>query len=425
MSTLIGKLAIRFVAAGALLAALSVSVRAETPGQAGGATPSGDAQAGAAAAPTAGVAKATGNELPVIYPANVDVTGASVRLRSGPTEQYAIVKVLAKGDVLVATGLDKGWVAVRMPSDAPCWVSSSYVTDLGNGNGKIRGTRVNLRISPNTNHYPVGQVTDKDVRLVLDADGKPRRKDDWVQIVPPAEAKAYVHADLVTKSAVALPAETATVVGAAAGVGEAAKPANAGPTPEDIARERQARLIDEAKAFRELDKLFLEEIGKPADKRDFEEMKLLYSQYSESAEDSNIRTKAVERVKLIEQTEAKIQNMIADAQKRAGDAKAAAEKAEADRLAKIEEIRKSTEAKPEVAVDWLATGYVADHGRDARVPASHALCDADGNVLYYLRWDAGDLATLWQLKVRISGTAQNHAGWDKPVVVVSKCETAK
>jgi len=457
MSTVLSKLAFRAVASGLLMAAFAPTIQAQSgadgritldpdaPKVAAPASPAQDKPAvtpAPAAAPVAtpatpapeapagNVAKPTAPSLPVVYPASVEVTGKSVRLRSGPTEQYAVVKVLTAGDVLVGTGIEKDWVSVRMPSDAPCWVSASFVTDLGNGNGMVKGSRVNLRISPNTNHYPVGQVTDKAVRLVLDADGKPRRNGDWIQIVPPSEAKAWVHSNFVKASEAPLPAEPVTVAAKAA---EApADGANAGApapvleiTPEDAARERARRLVDEAKAFRELDKLFLEEIAKPQDQRNFAEMKLLYGQYSESAEDKDVRARAVERVTMIEQTEAKIASMVAEAQKRAEEAKAAAEKSEQERIARLEALRKAANENATASVTWLSTGYIADHGKDAKVPASHALCDGDGNVLYYVRWDTGDLNGLWQKRVRIAGTATEHTGWDKPVVVITSVEEVK
>lgn len=443
MTTVLPKLVFRAAAVGVLMAAFAPGVRAQGTGD-GRITLDPDTKPATAQKPEAKpaeapaadggtVAKPEGAVLPVVYPASVEVTGQSVRLRSGASMKYQVVKVLSTGDVLVATAIEDEWISVRMPADAPCWVSSSFVTDLGNGNGVVKGRRVNLRISPNTNHYPVGQVSDKSVRLVLDAEGKPRRNGDWVQIVPPSEAKAYIHRDYVKKSDVPVPAEApAAAASSDAGTTPAAaadgKPAGGElgtsnvVTPEEAARERARRLLDEARAFRELDKLFLEEISKPQDQRDFSEMKLLYTQYSESADDKDIRARAVERVALIGQTEVKIASMVAEAEKRVQEAKAAAEKAEQDRLARIEELRKAAEAKPAAETNWLATGYIADHGRDAKLPASHALCDANGNVLYYIRWDTGDLNALWQKQVRVAGTSSEHAGWDKPVIVVTSVE---
>jgi len=292
----------------------------------------------------------------------------------------------------------------------------------------VRGNRVNLRISPNTNHFPVGQVSNKAVRLVLDESGKPRKIGDWIQIVPPTEALAWIHSEFVAVSDQQLSEPSVAVAAFAGNDNNPAVPADGGSevvevTPEQAAAERAQRLAEEARAFRELDKLFLEELAKPQEQRDFAEMKLLYNQYAEAAEDTAIRSRATERAKLIEETERKISSMIEDAERRAVEAREAAERAEAERLARIAAERSRTSGeRPAEATAWLSTGFVADHGKDARIPASHALCDADGKVIYYIRWDTGDLDGLWQKKVRIAGTTREVAGWDKPVVVITRIE---
>ncbi len=428
---------LRTIAAGLVLAAFATNVQAqEAPpgpitlfpaGEAAKPAPAVEEVPAKATDAKPAAAAPTSANLPSSFPATVRVTGTSVRLRSDSNLQSHVVKVLTVGDLLRATGSKDGWICVQLPVDAPCWISASFVADLGNGNGMVRGNRVNLRISPNTTHYPVGQVSNKAVRLVLDESGKPRRIGDWIQIIPPTEATAWIHGEFIELAPDQPKPESPTVAVPAAG---ATNPAPAGEdapvvevTPEQAAAERALRLAEEARAFRELDKLFLEELAKPAEKRDFAEMKLLYNQYAEAAEDAAIRSRATERARLIEETERKITGMIEDTERRAKEAREAAEKAEAERIARIEaERQRMSGSRPAEAVSWLSTGFVADHGKDARIPASHALCDADGKVIYYIRWDTGDLDTLWQKSVRIAGTAREVAGWDKPVVVITRIE---
>jgi SH3-like domain-containing protein len=363
---------------------------------------------------------------PAPFPFYAEVSGDSVRLRSGPSEKHQTMKVMAKGEKLTVTGERDGWLSVHLPADVGVWVADSFIADLGNNNGMVKGKAVNLRMSPNTNYLPVGQVSDKSVKLVTGKDGKAVKENGFTKIAAPDEAMGWVFAGLL-KEVAGTPADASAEAHA-----DKAQPSPAASGPEvsgataksDPNSTAAQKLADEARAFRELDRLFLEEMAKPSAERKLGELKGLYRQYSDSAESPEIRKIAKSRVDGIEAAEKKITETAAEAEKRIREARERAAKDEAERLKRIEAEKKSALDKPVEAPNYIATGFIADHGRETRMPASHALTDENGKVLYYLRWDTGDLASLFAKKVSVSGTSQEFDGWDKPVIIVKRCDEA-
>ena len=325
----------------------------------------------------AGWGRAVGAEgdAAVQFPWDGEVKGASVRLRSGSSTRFATVKVLSEHEKLIVVAEDKGWLKVRMPKDVACWIGTIFVKDNGDGTGTVAGKSVNVRISPNTDHYPVGQISAATVALVRDESGKTVTEGEFTRIVAPDQAYAWLGAEFVvraTEAAVEAPAPTGTTeVPAQVPVAEVT-PATGDTSPVVHASGPAAE--GDVQAFTELDKLFIEQLGKPSAERNFTEIKKLYQQFADFSASEEVKSKSIARVALIEETERKI--------------------AEA-----LEAANKPVVAPPEEPAptpSFLTEGFVADHGREAQVPASHALVDSNGQVLYYIRWDRGDLDRLWQ-----------------------------
>ncbi|MCL4732160.1 MAG: hypothetical protein KJ044_17235, partial [Planctomycetes bacterium] len=52
----------------------------------------------------------------------------------------------------------------------------------------------------------------------------------------------------------------------------------------------------------------------------------------------------------------------------------------------------------------------------------HRLFDADGKVIYDLRWDKGDLGKLMGSHVGIVGTVRQYEGWPYKVLVIERID---
>gem|GEM_PF-7060832 len=377
-----------------------------------------------------------------------EVNATSLRLRGGPSINHATITVLDKGDKLTLAGsaAKDGWVEVQLPSDAPCYIFATFVSDLGNGTGKVTGDNVNLRLASNTSNYAIGQSNEGDlVSFVLGSDGKPLKENGFYKITPPRAATGWVSEEYLTDStSSAAPAYEAPKQGGVTLGNPQAKKVDENTPAQPASGDDEERadvpdapltgsnLIGEAKAFRDLDVTFLEEMSKPTAERNFTQIKRLYQQYAEVAEDAMIRAKAKERVESINRVEALIAKMLSDAQKESESeaeainrksAEAEAE-AEAKAQAAAEAARKAAEkaSSEKAAVEYIAMGTVVSHGRRATYPASHAITDKNGAVIYYVRWLSGRLENFVDRKVGLTGKIEEVDGWDRPIIVVSQCD---
>ncbi len=137
-------------------------------------------------------------------PYTAKVNSDSVRLRSGPSLAHPPVVVTEEGDQLIVTGEENGWAIVRLPGDAPCWIAAKF-TSLGE-DGKsytVTGDNVNLRVSPDTSYFPVGQASKgQTLTAVVDEEtDEPATDGDYVKVVPPSNAHGAIAAKFVDKVA--------------------------------------------------------------------------------------------------------------------------------------------------------------------------------------------------------------------------------
>ena len=108
-----------------------------------------------------------GTEASKSYPYTGAVSGDSVRLRTGPSTGHAIAGVVTKADELIVLEEKDGWLKIRMPASEQCWISKQFVT-LEGDQAKVTAKNVNLRIRPNTNNVPVGQVSTSTLTAVTE-----------------------------------------------------------------------------------------------------------------------------------------------------------------------------------------------------------------------------------------------------------------
>jgi len=362
-----------------------------------------------------------------------EATGNSVRVRSGPSLSHPPVHVLSKGDNVVVVGEQEGWVIVRLPAEAPCWIATEFV-DLKGASATVTGERVNLRVSPDTRYFPVGQATKgESLKVVLCDEGKPVTEGEFVRVVSPRQATGAVASEFVNRIADYTP-EPETAETGAAGT-EAAEPAEAetaGETVEEPAEAKPlvrkpvvqrdptpAELEDERKTFTELEKLLSDELKKPAAEIKLVNIRKMFEQFEEIALSNEVRAKAGDYIKRIDATVELIEAELARVEREAAKRMAELERirTEAERAGQTEK-----EAEPKGPVEYIAIGTVGSHGRTARTPASHRLFDEDGKVVYDLRWDRGDLSRYMGSRVGIVGEVREYEGWPHKVIVVTRIE---
>lgn len=360
------------------------------------------------------------------------VTGESVRLRSGASLAHPPICVMNDGDELTVVGVKDGWATVQLPASAPCWISSDFVKPGADGKDwVVSGDKVNLRVSPDTKFFPVGQAEkDQLLTAVINGEtGKPMSENGYVRVVPPANAHGAVSLELIAKVKDIEVGKTAEIVKETPKEAAPAnpdgslipkaedKPVAEKPKEEPRREPTKEELEDERKTFRELEKLLDDELKKPAAEVKLTEIRKMFEQFVEFALDKNISDKAglyIEKIDLtVKLIDAEIKRLAEE---------------EARRKAEIERIHKEATEKPKEAeqpkgpVEYLVTGTVGSTGKTARTPASHRLFDENGKVLYDLRWDKGDLGKLSGSKVGIVGTIKSYEGWPHKVIVIERID---
>lgn len=342
------------------------------------------------------------------------VTGDSVRLRSGPSLAHPPMHVLAKGDELTVVGQKDTFAIVRLPAAAPCWVAAEFVK-LADDNASytVTGENVNLRSTADTRFYSIGQV-DKGatLKVVMDGQtGKPAAENGFVKVSPPKQATGAVASEFLEKVGDA-PAEVEAA--------PAPAPAEPAPAPKAEKPKREptpAELEDERKAFVALEKMLRDELQKPSLEVDLTGIRKLFQQFKEHSLDPQVSEKAAGHIDRIDSTVKLI-----EAEKARIAEEAAKRQAELDRMRDEALNKGEVKEAPKGPVEYLVKGTIGSTGKNAKTPASHRLFDAEGNVLYDLRWDKGDLGKLMGSNVGIVGTVKQYDGWPYKVLVIERID---
>lgn len=367
------------------------------------------------------------------------VKGDSVRLRTGAGVNHPPIYVFEKAEEMIVVGLKEGWAEVRLPKNAPCWISSEFVTVSADGKSyTVKGERVNLRGSADTTSFPIGQVK-KDAVLTAVIDGQSGqaiKTETYVRVIAPSEAHGFVASEFIEKvrelapeklddgkkeerkvdpsAVVEKPAPEGQPTPDSGGKGEVIPSKAEEKKPEPKRAPTKEELEDEAKTFAELKNLLRDELKKPAADVNLTNLRKMFEQYSEFALDEKLRGEAKGFIEKIDATV----KLIDAEKKRLADE-------QAKREAEVERIKKEAlEKKPveEGPVTWLAEGTVGATGKLAKTPASHRLFGDDDKVLYDLRWDKGDLSKFAGKYVRVAGEVKQYDGWPNKVIVITKVE---
>lgn len=118
------------------------------------------------------------------------ITRDRVRLRLQPTVESPVIKELERGKMLLVTGEENDFYAVKPISGTKTYIYRTYVLD-----GVVEGNKVNVRIDPHLEAPVIAQLSTGDR-----VDGKiSGRNSKWLEIDPPANTRLYVSADFVEK----------------------------------------------------------------------------------------------------------------------------------------------------------------------------------------------------------------------------------
>ncbi len=117
------------------------------------------------------------------------VCGSKVRMRTSPDLEGHIICQLNKNDLVLISKDANDFWAVQPPSDVKAYVFRSYVID-----NTIEANRVNLRISPNLDAQIIGQLQsgDKVEGKICEEDAK------WLEISMPSNINFYVAKEYIS-----------------------------------------------------------------------------------------------------------------------------------------------------------------------------------------------------------------------------------
>lgn len=90
--------------------------------------------------------------------AKVRVVGDRVSLRAKPDINSELLDRAMQGDELEQLGATNGWVAVQAPDSLDCWVATRYIQ-----NGVVQADKLNVRSGPSQNYNVVAVVSKGDV----------------------------------------------------------------------------------------------------------------------------------------------------------------------------------------------------------------------------------------------------------------------
>ncbi len=130
-----------------------------------------------------------------------EVKAANLNVRSGPGTNYAEIGTLHKGERVTVLARKEGWYKIQLPEACRLWVAKKYVEwNVGDAEGRVKGTDVNLRVAGSFNAESLAQVGNGARLKVFGAEG------DWLKVAPlDAEAFAWISAKYVSDSGVSDP----------------------------------------------------------------------------------------------------------------------------------------------------------------------------------------------------------------------------
>ncbi len=128
-----------------------------------------------------------------------EITASNVNVRSGPsTNYYAMVKLQA-GDKVIVYGETDGWFKIQPPRDAFSVIHKNFVDlNADQKHGIVNGNSVLVRAGSAMSEHIYARQTKlnrgAEVQVIA------THNEDYLRIVPPENAFAYIHGQYVTRA---------------------------------------------------------------------------------------------------------------------------------------------------------------------------------------------------------------------------------
>lgn len=112
------------------------------------------------------------------FPFVGEIVVDKVNVRAGPNTNFEKMSLLQKGAQVVVIGKEFTWYKIKLPNDAPSFVSDQFVQTGNSDVGMITGNRVNIRSGAGGNFSVIGQLEKGTTVRILE------RIPGWCRIVP-------------------------------------------------------------------------------------------------------------------------------------------------------------------------------------------------------------------------------------------------
>ena len=133
-----------------------------------------------------------------LSPFMAEVNEEGVNIRCDSTVGASIIYVAAGGLRLEVVGENYDWYKVRLPKQAPAYVSKELVEcsnpDAGCTKGKILKDRVNIRQEPNLSSHILGKASQNEIVDIVSVE------QDWYKIHPIQNSYGWIHKKFISKA---------------------------------------------------------------------------------------------------------------------------------------------------------------------------------------------------------------------------------
>ncbi|KPK96579.1 MAG: hypothetical protein AMJ95_13435 [Omnitrophica WOR_2 bacterium SM23_72] len=135
------------------------------------------------------------------------VNEEDINIRFDSTVGASIICVAAKGLKLEVVGENYDWYKIRLPKQAPAYVSKELVECVDSGAAgkscKILKDRVNIRLEPNLSSHILGRADQNEIVTIVS------ETQDWYKIIPIANSYGWIHKKFVSKAPAEEPVKVA------------------------------------------------------------------------------------------------------------------------------------------------------------------------------------------------------------------------